>query len=672
MKKIHSIPIIIVVVLAIIQSYPLLHGKYTWNTGSIESAYIAQSRMLFENFPIPRWNPLWYGGHPFKLSYSPGFLYIVDLTSILLRVDIPEAYRKITALTLIILPLAIYFFIYSISRSVLAGSLSSIIYLCLPSVHRSLYTYPEIQSYPDHVTLIGLYGETPHLLGLSLALITVALFYYHIESGEKISLIATVFMIALVNLTNLIASVSLLIFLLSITVLSGWSTFKKFIILYFLGWGLCLFVYDYEYLYALGIYLQLTADKQTLTIPHIVVIVLVLSSTYALARVLQSKKGMKASSVTLLLATIFLLVVGFNKFAGIELLPQAIRYNPEFDISLYGLATSFLFSSLKRLGRYSIGIITILLGIAIIYYAQGLNSAWNIYRVGDHEIEDSIEKKIAVFINDLSGDRFGPRVYVTGSIAFWLNVFTDKPQVRGGFDEVSGSLNPMWAHISYFVNNSPNSTLSIKWLEAFNVKYLVVDFPSARLPYKDYRYPEKFENKLNVIREIDHVKVYEISLDDSRPIQLVKKVDHIPILREIHDIQSLERYLELIGDMECGHVLDYKVVSSDLIYVEVKGLTEDCYLIFKVNYDDGWRAYLDNIELKPNLIGPVFIYYNLSGVRGDIKIMIRYVGEDTLNWIFNILSIIFLAMTMIYYFTINGRIFSSRSFIRFKKQIHAK
>ncbi|MDW7986191.1 MAG: hypothetical protein RMI88_03105 [Nitrososphaerota archaeon] len=672
LKKIHLLPITILIVLTIIQSYPLLYGKYTWNTGSIESAYIAQSRMLSENFPVPGWNPLWYGGHPFKLSYSPGFLYVVQLASILLGVDIPEAYRRVTVLTLIILPLTIYFFIYSLSRSVLAGSLSSIIYLCFPSIHRLIYVYPDMQPYPDHITLIGLYGETPHLLGLSLALITVTLFYHHVESREKIYLMIIVFIIAFVNMVNLIAAVSLLIFLLSIAVLSGWGAFKKFLILYFFGWGLCLFVYDYEYLNALTIYLQLTMNKQTLTTPYIVVIILVLSSTFALARFLQSKTGMKALAATLPLAVVFLLVVGFNRFAGIELLPQAIRYNPEFDISLYGLAVSLLFFSLNRLRRYSVVVITVLLAVAIIYYAEGLHSAWNIYRVGDHEIEDSLEKKIADFINELPGDRFGPRVYSTGSIAFWLNVFNGKPQVRGGFDEVPGSINPMWAHISYFVNNSPNSTLSIKWLKAFNVRYVIVDFPSARLPYKDYRYPEKFENKLNVIRDIDNVKVYEVPLDDSRPIQLVKKTDHIPILRDIQDIQSLERYLELIEDMKCGHSLYYNVVSNNLIDVEIKELGEDCYLIFKVNYDNGWRAYLDKVELKPNLIGPGFIYYNLSGVRGDVKIMIRYVGENALNWVFNMLSIIFLAMTILYFFVMENRIVLGRSLIRFKKYIQAK
>ncbi|MEM2261833.1 MAG: hypothetical protein QXK24_05215, partial [Ignisphaera sp.] len=106
-RKIHVILIVIVVAIAVVQSYPLFYGKYTWNTGSIESAYIVQSRILFENLPLPGWSPLWYGGHPFKLSYSPGFLYVVGLASLLLRVDIIEAYRRITALTLLSLPLAI-------------------------------------------------------------------------------------------------------------------------------------------------------------------------------------------------------------------------------------------------------------------------------------------------------------------------------------------------------------------------------------------------------------------------------------------------------------------------------------------------------------------------------------------------------------------------------------
>lgn len=64
----------------------------------------------------------------------------------------------------------------------------------------------------------------------------------------------TTFMITFTNLVNLIAAVSLLIIILVIVVLSDQSTFKIFLVSYILGLGICMFVYDYEYLQALIAY----------------------------------------------------------------------------------------------------------------------------------------------------------------------------------------------------------------------------------------------------------------------------------------------------------------------------------------------------------------------------------------------------------------------------------
>jgi len=647
--KIARILPLVVIALAIIQTYPLFHGKYTWNTGSIEIAYIIQAKMVCENFPLTGWNPAWYGGYPFKLSYPPAFLYIVCLSSTLVGGDLAEAYRRVTFMTLILLSLAIYFFMYSISRSNTISFLSSMVYLSMPSLHRLIYTYPAVPPYPDHVTLIGLYGETPHLLGLALAIITSTLFQQYIESRKRIFWIAATFMVALVNLVNLIAAVSLLIILFSQAILSDWNNFKKFVASYILGCCLCLFVYDLEYLDSLISYGRLTMQRHVLTVPHIALIILVLSLGYGLARYLKSKTYMISLSITLLLTVIFLLVVLFNRFLSIELLPQSVRYNPEFDISFYSLSTTIITAVSNRLKKHGRVIITALIVIAFYLYIQGLPHAWIMLRPGDQEVMNSLEVNVINFVDTLPGDVFAPRTYATGSISFWLNMFTDKPQVRGGFD-VSGSVNPMWAHISYFVNKNLNATLSALWLEAFNVRYVIVDLPSATLPYKDYEFPEKFENILNLLREIDGVVIYEVPLKNPGIVQLVRKVENVPLLARIDDPYGLMNYLKLIREEECEAGLEYKIVSRNLVEVEIDGLKEDCILLFKVNYDDRWRAYIDGYELAPHKIGPGFMYYDLTGIKDTATIKLEYKMLGFTDMLFDVLSAVFLPATAYYYF----------------------
>lgn len=207
----------------------------------------------------------------------------------------------------------------------------------------------------------------------------------------------------------------------------------------------------------------------------------------------------------------------------------------------------------------------------------------------------------------------------------------------------------MWAHISYLVNNSPNATLSALWLEAFNVRYIIVDLPSARLPYKDYMYPEKFENRLNFIEKIDDVIVYEIPLNNPEVIQLVRKIGDAPLLTRIDDLYGLSSYLELVREEECRAGLEYRVVSSNMIEVWVEGPREDCLLLFKVNYDSKWRAYVNGYELAPHKIGPGFIYYDLTGMKSTVRIKLEYKMFEFTDVLFDVLSVGFLSVTLYYF-----------------------
>jgi len=50
--------------------YPLVTGEYTRHMGSIESAFISDAIFIDRN-GFSNWNPDWYCGFPFHLSYPP-------------------------------------------------------------------------------------------------------------------------------------------------------------------------------------------------------------------------------------------------------------------------------------------------------------------------------------------------------------------------------------------------------------------------------------------------------------------------------------------------------------------------------------------------------------------------------------------------------------------------
>ncbi len=626
--------IISIVILALLQAHPLFFGKYTWNFASIEGAYITQSKFLRDNFPITGWQPLWYGGYPFKLSYSPGFLYIINAFSFVLNVGVEEAYRRVAAFSLIFLPLALYVFAWRLSVSHVAAFLTSLFYVTLPSAHRTIYEFPNFPPYPDYVTVTALYGETPHILGLALALLTSALFYHYTVKRKKIYGIFLPFAICFVNLTNLIAAVSLAVIIIGIAVLEGWGAIKRLILAYLLAIGLGIFAYDPEYIQAAIIYAQMTMEGAPLTLPLIITVIVILAASYAASKYVHSKN--KPFIATSLLLTLFFLMVTLsNRFASIGLLPQAVRYGSEFDAFLCGLVSSSLVTTFVKLKRRSTIIIAILLSVVVLVsFLNGLTNCWTVLRSGD--LEHSIERRVAEELDVLFDNRFGPRVYATGSIAFWINVFTDVPQLRGGYD-LSGSFNLLWSHLSYFINTNRNSSLILLWLKAYNIRYVVVDMPWASLPYKDYLYPEKFEGVLRLVKEVDGVRIYEVPLSCPEPLQLVRTGGQIPIIDNLFDLEDLRSYLELVDNCDESVTFQYTIENDNLIKIRAYNLDGEYSLLFKTNYDNRWVAYANGKKLSSRVVGPNFILFEMKSVKDDVDIEIKY-SNNYIDLIYDALS----------------------------------
>ena len=66
---------VLVFLLAAFLIRPLWKLKYTENWGSIESTFIADARMLKDNWPRPLWQPYWYVGTRFDYVYPPALRY---------------------------------------------------------------------------------------------------------------------------------------------------------------------------------------------------------------------------------------------------------------------------------------------------------------------------------------------------------------------------------------------------------------------------------------------------------------------------------------------------------------------------------------------------------------------------------------------------------------------
>ncbi len=254
-------------------------------------------------------------------------------------------------------------------------------------------------------------------------------------------------------------------------------------------------------------------------------------------------------------------------FFGLIIAPQPWRYIPELDMGialLIGLVARAL-SRDRRLKRFLIAIVAT---IAVVNSALSWGTVWSMAEPSK-DVTNTIEYEIAVHLESLAS--LGERVYATGSVAYWLNVFTNIPQVRGGSDQ--GATNRWWAHVKHQVNDGGDPNVSYQWLKALNVRYVVVDFPNASTAYKDYKHPFKFEGTLKKVFRWKGVAIYEIPMSNSAGIQIVSSeaAEQLTSIQGILDLEGLADYLEVVEDSAVSGVANYVIENPDEIRVTVLG-----------------------------------------------------------------------------------------------------
>ena len=88
---------VLVFLFAAVLIRPLWKLKYTENWGSIESTFIADARMLKDNWPRPLWQPHWYVGTRFDYIYPPALRYGTAALAKYYPMDAAKAYHLYVA-----------------------------------------------------------------------------------------------------------------------------------------------------------------------------------------------------------------------------------------------------------------------------------------------------------------------------------------------------------------------------------------------------------------------------------------------------------------------------------------------------------------------------------------------------------------------------------------------
>lgn len=589
--------------------YPWFSGDGPANLGSIEVSYVSMAKFLVENSPHLSWSPFWYLGFPFHVFYTPILPVLTALLNVFGHVSLWHSYRILTGLGLILAPVSLFFFVFSLTRQRLAALASGIFYSVAPSIFNFILPSGEVRAdsfnavFYDPRRLVNLarWGEGPHIF--SLIFIPLAgLFFIRALGGKKLDIVLAAVFTALVALTNAIGFYAVVILLASIFIVEiffspqkqGRSWLITFWVIVF-SYGLVAFWYNISFMQTFfgeggG------AFKNWLNMFPWGMAVLAGGGFTLLFLLKKTVKDKGLAAVFLWTLAIFSIVAVYYFSAPpqlwqerIELAPQALRYMLEVDMglaALAGVAIAYLSQKISRENKLTgkaVGLIFSLgvLAASLIYGVSYTATSWK--AVGTTvALEQTPEKKMADFLASKVDSQKGERVFLAGNYAFYLNYFSDVWQLRGALYQAK--THPWPEHIYYQLRVGTDPEITRSWLEIINARYVVV------IPGGEYEEKGKFSVLPLATTLEDGSLVYNVPLSNNSPVKIVNLAGlaNLRVPQKGDDKEAILAYAAWIGEIP-AQTSTFQKVNNDLYKIKAK-TNEGEGILVQITSDGGWHA----------------------------------------------------------------------------------
>src|SRR3989338_3277662 len=182
-------------------------GEFNQNMGSIEISYIQMAKFWVEGGV--GWQPQWYFGHPWHVFYTPLLPALELLAHNLFSWGFGHAYRVITALGYVMAPVALFLFVWQLSKSKSGAFVSALFYSFVPSIFYFLQSSVEGDTLsnspePRRLTILVRWGEGPHTLSIFFIPLFGFFLFRYFETKKLPDLLLTCVFLALGALTNAI------------------------------------------------------------------------------------------------------------------------------------------------------------------------------------------------------------------------------------------------------------------------------------------------------------------------------------------------------------------------------------------------------------------------------------------------------------------------------------
>jgi len=210
----------------------------------------------------------------------------------------------------------------------------------------------------------------------------------------------------------------------------------------------------------------------------------------------------------------------------------------------------------------------------------------------------------------------GGRVLVPGSASFWLNVYTQTPQVRGCCDQNELFKSPGDAYCQVFADNGAGAAeTSLVWLRALGVRYIALCGPRSTEQYGDTKFPHKFDGLLPLMWSEGDDSIMQVPVQSASLAHVVARSELIarspasgvdvaplrPFVAAIQDPWRPEAQFE--WDLREGGTIRASVPRGRVFSVQIP-------------YHFGWRATVAdrNISVERDGLGMMVLAPDCDGL----------------------------------------------------------
>jgi len=638
---------------------PLFAGEYSQYMGSIEAARLSEARFIDENWPYASWNPLWYLGAPFHLFYTPLLPYLMAaIHKLPLALSTAAAYRLVTAFAYVLGPVTLYLFVRYLTKRELTAVLAALAYSLMPSF---VYVISGVRAEalsaghaPWRLIVTTWYGEGPHIAALTLTPLAALFFLRALRKPSFASYLIAALSVTAIALTNwiaLLAVVLILAVVLFSEILLGEPGRKltSALTVAAIAYGLSAFWLNLSFVKASLAF----GNPSGSPLDHNPVLLLIVGVPVAGICYLMFSGKPQRQEVFIPAAWFALFaVIFFGRYQfDLNLAPQSNRYGPELNMAACILGAMLVTAVYDRfrsraadLGQLAApGLVAVVAAAIVIISLPFLRAAWDVTQA-NADVSQTSEYRVARWLEDNTD---GGRVYATGTHGFWLNVFCDVPQIRGGYDV--GAVNPWWDHVVYQINNGTDGELAVMWAKALNLRYIVVNFPDSGVVYKDFAHPHKFDGLLPERFSYGGDTVYEVPTDSPEPVQVVNlaRFQALPPIENVLDRNGLEAYVQAVESSEGVDASNLQVDGPARMTITAD-LAPGQGLLVRTTYYRGWiaRAEGTKVDVSPDTVGFMLLEPEAPG-RHEIVLEYREPWDVRFGYLITAVSVLALAVLAI-------------------------